>query len=71
MMPDKAAIPRTPIQKDKTQRLMKAVWGPSTSGLPSCCGIPMMAQLAQASDRYGQSFYVTVWSCAQCGKSVY
>ncbi len=70
MMPDKAATPRTQTQHDKGRRLVKAVWD-SGSGLPSCCGLPMMARLAQASDRYGQSFYVTVWSCAQCGKSVY
>ncbi len=72
MMPDKAATQRTqPQGSGKRQLVMKVVWGPSSMGPPSCCGIPMVAQLAQAWDRYGQNFYATVWRCPQCGKSVY
>jgi hypothetical protein len=36
---------------------------------PTCCGATMQPQLAHARDGYGHTIFVTLWRCAQCGKS--
>jgi hypothetical protein len=38
---------------------------------PICCGATMQPQLTHARDGYGHSIFVSLWRCAQCGKSAY
>jgi hypothetical protein len=39
--------------------------------IPTCCDQPMQPRLAEAHDRIGHSLFVTLWRCAECGRSVY
>ena len=46
--------------------------GPRPTGqAPVCCGQAMQPRLAQAHDHSGNSLFVVLWRCPQCGKSLY
>jgi len=34
----------------------------------TCCGVPMVPELARARDRNGQEFFIAVWCCERCDR---
>ncbi len=55
---------------DSRWRSSKGAGNSRSDSPPVCCNKPMESRFARAHDRLGQTVFVAVWHCPDCGRSV-